>query len=197
MLNKNGEKKIAVRWRSRPLDRILLTGFRATGKTAVGRKLAEELAFRFLDTDEELADGMGCSIDEYVRRHGWAAFREMERRLLARLAGAHHLVISAGGGAVLHGNEWRRLRENSLTVWLQADGDTIRQRLRRDGLTSGQRPSLTGADFLAEVDGMLAERDPLYRQGSDVAVDTTGRSPETMVSLIMAMLTRSERAGGD
>lgn len=197
MLQENAEKAMIVRWGSRPVDRILLTGFRATGKSVVGGKLAQVVGFRFLDTDEELTAAMGCGIDEYVRRHGWPAFREMERRLLARLAGTQRLVIAAGGGAVLHGEEWRRLRENALTVWLQADADAIRQRLRRDGEGAAQRPSLTGDDVQAEVDRILAEREPVYRQGSDVAVDTTGRSPETMVSLIMAMLTRTDKAGGD
>lgn len=193
MLGKDAEKKIGVWWRSRPVERILLTGFRATGKSAVGRGLAQALGYRFLDTDEELTAEMGCSIDQYVRRHGWAAFREMERSLLARLAGRQRLVIAAGGGAVMHGEEWRRLREDGLAVWLRADAETIRQRLRRDGHGAAQRPSLTGGDVLAEVDRMLDEREPLYRQGSDVALDTTGRSPETMVSLIMVMLTRADR----
>lgn len=195
MLEKDTEEKAGLSRRSHPAERIVLTGFRAVGKSVVGEKLAEVLGYGFLDTDRELAAEMRCSIDEYVGRHGWAAFRELERRLLAGLAGRHHLVIAAGGGAILHREEWRRLRENSLVVWLTADAGTIRSRLEQDGLTGSQRPSLTGKDVLAEVDRLLVEREPFYRQGSDVAIDTTGRSPETMVSLIKAMLTGKDNKG--
>lgn len=193
MLEKKADKQAQVTFRSRPVDRIVLTGFRATGKSAVGKRLAEVLGYRFIDTDEELAAGMKCTIGNYVGRHGWSAFREAERRLLARLAGGHHLVIATGGGSIMHREEWRSLRKRSLVVWLQADAGTIRHRLRHDGGSAARRPSLTGEDVLAEVDGILAAREPLYRQGSDVAIDTAGRSPETMVSLIMTMLTVAEK----
>jgi shikimate kinase len=195
MLKKDTEQKVGLSRRSKPVDRIVLTGFRATGKSVVGKRLAEVLGYRFLDTDRELAAAMQCGIDEYVGRHGWAAFRELERRLLAKLAGKHQLVIATGGGSIMHRLEWRRLRKNSLVVWLTADAGTIRHRLRHDGVSAVQRPSLTGDDVLAEVDRMLAEREPFYRQGSDVAIDTTGRSPETMVSLIKAMLSRKDNEG--
>lgn len=169
----------------------MLTGFRASGKSVVGRKLAQALGYRFLDTDEELAAEMQCGIEEYVRRHGWPAFRELERRLLVRLAGWHRLVIATGGGSIMHREEWRQLRKNSLVVWLRAEAATIRQRLQDDGRSAAQRPSLTGGDMLAEVDRVLAEREPLYRQGSDVVIDTTGRPPETVVSLIKDMVART------
>jgi shikimate kinase len=195
MLEKDTEDKAGLSRRPHPADRIVLTGFRATGKSAVGERLAEVLGYGFLDTDRELAAEMRCSIDEYVGRHGWAAFRELERRLLARLAGKHRLVIATGGGSIMHREEWGRLRENSLVVWLTADAGTIRHRLEQDGLSGSQRPSLTGDDVLTEVDRLLVEREPFYRQGSDVAIDTTGRSPETMVSLIKAVLTRKDNEG--
>jgi len=191
MVEKNPDEGAGSCKRAEPVDRVVLTGFRASGKSVVGRKLAHSLAYRFLDTDEELAAEMGCGIEEYVRRHGWPAFRELERSLLVRLAGGHRLVIATGGGSVMHGKEWRRLRKNSLVVWLRAEAETIRQRLQDDVRSAAQRPSLTGGDMLAEVDRMLAEREPLYRQGSDVVIDTTGRPPETVVSLIKDLLART------
>lgn len=168
----------------RTVQRIILTGFRATGKSAVGRKLAALLGCRFVDTDTELVAEMGCSLSEYVRRSGWAAFRELERQLLLRLAGEENLVVATGGGSVLHREEWAGLRRNSLTVWLQADAETIRQRLNNDSTTDTTRPPLTDSGTQEEVGKLLAEREPIYRESSDMAVDTAVNTPEEIATLI-------------
>jgi len=173
------------------VDRIILTGFRGTGKSAVGRQLAQMLGYRFVDTDQVLAEEMRCSVSEFVQREGWPAFRDIERRLLKRLAAEHRAVIATGGGTVLHREEWQNLHRGSLVVWLQADAATIRYRLRNDERTGAQRPALIGDDPLGEVDRVLAEREPLYSQGSDVAVDTAGRSPEELAIEIWELLPHS------
>ena len=92
-------------------DRIVLTGFRATGKTAVGKALARLTGFRFLDTDQELCERMGCSVTEAVRQHGWSYFREQEQTLLAELPCWQETIIATGGGAILHQNEWQELHQ--------------------------------------------------------------------------------------
>lgn len=173
-------------------DRVLLTGFRATGKTVVGSRVAHLLGYRFVDTDEELASRMGCSIAEYVSREGWPAFRSLEKELLTELATVTKVVIATGGGAIQHFREWEELRKDSLAVWLQADAETIRQRLSNDSVSSGQRPSLTGGDMLEEIDSILAEREPFYRKGSDIQIDTAGRSREEVALLIKQLSTVPE-----
>ena len=164
--------------------RVVLTGFRATGKSMVGARLADLLGYRFVDTDEELVARIRCSVAVFVREHGWPAFRELEQELLRRLAWMRKIVIAAGGGAVLHRQEWEELRRESLVVWLQADARTIRERLQADAASLTQRPSLTGIGHLEEVEALLAEREPSYRQGSDTAIDTTDRSPREIAALI-------------
>ena len=161
-------------------ERIILTGFRATGKSVVGRRLAGRIDRRFIDTDNELCGQMKCSIAEFVRQRGWPAFRELERELLVDLAQIRNVVIATGGGAILHENEWTALRRNSLTVWLRADAVAIRRRLEQDKASAGQRPSLTGGDSIREIDELLLAREPLYKQGSDVVVDTVNRTPEAL-----------------
>lgn len=165
-------------------ERIILTGFRATGKSAVGAKLAERLGFDFIDTDAELCVGIQCSVAEYVNRYGWLPFRQKERELLTQLAGTTEAVIATGGGAILHRDEWKALRMNSLVVWLRADAETIRQRLRQDRDTAAQRPSLTGAESGDEVEELLNARNPLYREGSDMSVDTADLTPDEIVNAI-------------
>ena len=119
-----GQKLSAPSW-----DRIIFTGFRGTGKSAVGRKIAGLTGFIFIDTDDTLEEALGCSVCDYVQRAGWPAFREEERRLLVRLAGVRQAVIATGGGAIMHQAEWRELRENSRVIWLRATAATIRHRL--------------------------------------------------------------------
>ncbi|MDW7772937.1 MAG: shikimate kinase [Desulfobulbaceae bacterium] len=169
-------------------ERIILTGFRATGKSSVGAMLAERLGLAFVDTDAELCGAIGCSIAEYVARHGWPAFREKERVLLAALARRTGAVIATGGGAIMHENEWHALRRKSRVVWLRADAGTIRRRLRKDEATASQRPSLTGAGSDDEVDELLRSREPLYRSGSDMIIDTAPLAPEEIVNTIIRNL---------
>ncbi|MBI4794088.1 MAG: shikimate kinase [Deltaproteobacteria bacterium] len=155
----------------RKKTKIVLTGYRACGKTSVGEKLAERLAFSFIDTDREIEKRQGRSISRIVAEQGWDFFRAAERDFLASLLPAEKLVIAPGGGAILHQDIWRELMATSLVVWLKADVRTISRRLTGDILSPDQRPSLTGEDVLQEVKTVLAAREPLYRAGSHVAVD--------------------------
>jgi len=175
----------------RPLffDRILLTGFRATGKSLVGRLLADRLALDFLDTDALLCRRIGCSVADFVTEHGWTRFREQEEHVLMDLCRRSGVVIATGGGAVLHKQAWDALRSRSASVWLRADERTIQQRLVTDVQSEQQRPSLTGMDPSCEINTLLAERTPLYRRGSDFAVRTDGRSPGELVEEIEHGLT--------
>ncbi len=172
---------------------LVLTGFRATGKSLVGAELARRLGYRFLDTDELLRRRLDADVADYVARHGWQRFRDEERQVLAELAGRRNLVLATGGGAIMHRREWRLLRAHGTVIWLQADPETIVRRMARDRATAGQRPSLTGQDPARETVALLAERTPLYARGSDLAVDTVGRSPAALADHILQRLAGRRR----
>lgn len=157
---------------NRKKTKIVLTGYRATGKTSVGRILAGRLSFSFVDTDKEIEKQQGKSISEMVGEHGWGYFRAAERDFLSSLLPRQNLVIAPGGGAILHREVWAELMETSLVIWLQADVQTINGRLAGDSWSASQRPSLTGQDMIKEITAVLAEREPLYRQGSHYAIST-------------------------
>ncbi len=153
--------------------KIILTGYRATGKSTVGMLLADKLGWEFIDTDQEIEKREGCSIARMVTGRGWDFFRDLEKELLLELVPAKNIVIAAGGGAILHQDAWARLMATGLVVRLTADPETICQRLADDSRTEGQRPSLTGSDIFNEVKSVLTEREPLYRQGSNIEISST------------------------
>ncbi|MGM0682221.1 MAG: shikimate kinase, partial [Thermodesulfobacteriota bacterium] len=152
--------------------KILLTGYRATGKTTIGKEVARRLDFAFLDTDREIEKKVGKTISQIVSEHGWQYFREQEKLLLDQLAAEKNLVIAAGGGAVMHHKSWQRLRQRGYTVWLTASTDTICYRLARDKSNKDQRPSLTDKDFIEEVESVLNQRRGLYEDGSDLQISS-------------------------
>ncbi len=147
---------------------IVLTGFRATGKTSVGRLLAARLGYAFVDADAVLCERLGGSVAEIVARSGWDSFRRAERQLLRESRTMAGTVLATGGGAIEHAAEWRGLRDHALVVWLEADEATIRRRMAGDAQTA-QRPSLTGNAPADEIAALLARRTPLYAAGADVA----------------------------
>jgi shikimate kinase len=167
-----------------PHRKIILTGYRATGKTLVGLMLAQRLHLDFIDMDEMLQERAGRPIRELVAQQGWDHFRLLERDLLAGLVDLKDVVISTGGGAILHQKIWNRLQQTGLTVWLTADIDTICRRLTQDEKSAGQRPTLTDANICVEAAHVLAEREPLYKKGSHLSVDTSNKTAGEIVHLI-------------
>ena len=173
-----------------PRRKIILTGYRATGKTMVGLMLAQRLNLDFIDMDELIETRAGKSIRRIVAQEGWGQFRLLERDLLSELLCRKDVVISTGGGAILHQDIWNLLRQTGLTVWLTADIDTICRRLAADENSASQRPTLTDSDIYVEVAQVLTEREPLYEKGSHLAVDTSNKSAGEIVHII-------EKALGD
>jgi shikimate kinase len=164
---------------------VILTGFRGTGKTTVGKILATRLQWVFVDMDEQLTQRLGASIAEVVARHGWAFFRQEEARLLLELQAMRCTVLATGGGAIEHQQEWQQLRNCGYVVWLDADISTIRRRLMTDPVSAQQRPSLTGQAVQDEIGTLLERRMPLYRAGSDLRLATDDKEPEELANQIL------------
>ncbi len=167
-------------------EKVILTGYRATGKTSIGKILADQLGFDFIDTDLAIEKGQGESIAELVGRGGWDLFRRHEEEMLLELARRKSIVIATGGGSVMHDNAWKKLRKNALCVWLTADVKTICRRLALDNCTDDQRPPLTGMGTIDEISMVLNERQPLYKKSSDITINTEGKSPEEVAEIIAA-----------
>ena len=132
---------------------LVLIGFMGTGKTTIGRLCAERLGYRFRDSDTEIESRIGCSIAQYFSQKGEAAFREIEREVIAELAEESDQVISTGGGVVLDPENAMRLREGGWVVLLQATPDAI---LARVGDTRSRPLLANAADPLARIEELLA-----------------------------------------
>jgi len=170
---------------------IVLIGYRGSGKTSVGRELARLLGRPFFDSDRMVFAKTGRTVREIVEAGGWPAFREAEKAVIAELSALDQAVISLGGGAVMDPENVTALRERGKFVWLRADARTLAGRIRNDESGTGQRPSLTGAGTLEEVERVLAERLPVYRAVADLAVDTAGKYPEAIAAEIAGALSES------
>lgn len=173
---------------------LVLIGYRATGKTAVGAELARVLNRPFVDLDRVLVAEAGKSVAEIVAQGGWEEFRRLERDLVARHRAGRGWVLATGGGVVLDPENVQALRENGIIIWLTADPATIQARLEADRPRDAFRPSLTGGDTVDEVLEVLKGREPLYRAAAQIIIATAHQSIPQVVKAILAALEFKEAA---
>ena len=166
---------------------VFLIGYRGTGKSTVAGLLARELGVEAVDSDTLIEQRSGCPIADLFARDGEPAFRAIEAQVVAELCLRDNIVGALGGGAILDPESRSRLAESGLVVWLTATPTVLAERLSIDAATASQRPSLTGRGVVEEIESVLAERLPLYRECADLEVDTAGRTPEDVVSRIVEL----------
>jgi shikimate kinase len=172
---------------------VYLIGYRCTGKTSVGRMLAERLGIGFTDSDDDITARMGQSIAEAVAAHGWAYFRAAERWVIQRLAETGGRVIATGGGAVLDPENVRAMQQSGVIVWLRATAGVIRNRMEQDENTAECRPALTQSSAADEIDETLKTRLPLYRRAMNTSIDTDACDIETVCDQILLYLHDGEQ----
>ena len=175
---------------------IYLVGYRCTGKSSVGQKLAASMGWAFVDTDLRVVAQAGQEIAAIVKANGWPHFRRLEQACLRAVADKHHQVVATGGGIVLDAHNVKIMKRSGVVVWLTAAPDTIRQRMRGDSQTENQRPALTGRNAIDEIEKVLNERMPLYRAASDIVIDTGLATPRALVQDLATRLARFQDKPG-
>ncbi|MDP3723248.1 MAG: shikimate kinase [Candidatus Omnitrophota bacterium] len=164
---------------------IILTGFMGTGKTAVGRRLAKRLGWRFVDVDALIEAGAKKSVATIFAEHGEGVFRRLERRTILRAIRARHQVIATGGGAFVDAQNRARLRVSGPVICLTARPRTI---LARVGARLSARPLLRGAvSPLTRVRTLLTQRARAYAQ-ADLTIDTSALSIDEVVERLWSTL---------
>jgi shikimate kinase len=174
---------------------IILIGYRASGKTSAGRELARLLGRPFFDSDRMIFAKTGRTVREIVEAGGWQAFRDVEKTVIGELANLDDAVIALGGGAVMDPDNVAMLEEKSRFVWLKADARLLAVRMSADRNGASQRPALTGAGTIAEIEEVLAGRMPVYLDVSDFVVDTAGKEP-SLIAREIAQRLADDRGSG-
>ncbi len=166
---------------------IVLVGLMGAGKSSIGRRLATRLNMKFTDADAEIEAAAGCTIADFFERHGEPAFREGERRVIARLLGHGPRVLATGGGAFIDPETRRLLRDKAITVWLHAELDLLVERCAR----RNTRPLLRTGDPREILASLIEERYPIYRQ-ADITVEADdGPHAATVDKIITALQARA------
>ena len=166
---------------------LILIGYRACGKTCVGKKVSGFLGLPFYDTDELIQGKAGKTVRQIVQEGGWPAFRKSEKAAIGEVARQDGVVIALGGGAVMESGNVEALKGKGCFVWLQAEEETLRERMKGDGASPDQRPPLM-IPGKGDERGLLAKRSPVYRALADLVIDTTGKSIDEVAEEILAAL---------
>ena len=152
---------------------LILIGFMGTGKTSLGKLLAEKLGRGFIDIDQKIEQDAGISIPQIFERYGEKYFRELEKKTVEEITKRHGLIIATGGGTVKDEDNMRMLKSSGLIVCLTTEPEEIFRRTER----RGERPILDGGeDRLQTIKKLLSERQKFYAQ-ADYTIDTTDWSP--------------------
>ena len=166
-------------------NKILLVGYRATGKSTIASELANRWGLDWVDSDDVVEEVDGRKIARIFRESGEPYFRDLEAQIVADLLDSDApLVIATGGGAPMREDTRRAMKERGVVVWLTASPEEIARRMSGDASTASRRPSLTGASPINEIAAVLAKREPLYRDAASFIVDTEGKTVDELVELI-------------
>lgn len=167
---------------------IFLIGYRCTGKTSVGKALAEKLKLPFVDADMLLVEEYGETISAMVAREGWQPFRDKESLILAKICATGDQVVATGGGVILDKKNVSLMKKSGTSVWLRAAPEIIKKRIVQDEKTEDSRPSLTSKGLLEEIEHTLFERNPLYEDTMDFYVDTDEKKIEEICDIIVNLI---------
>jgi shikimate kinase len=168
----------------RPLPRTLvLVGLMGAGKTAVGKRVAARLGLGFIDADHEIEAAAGCTIPDIFERYGEPAFRDLERRVIARLMHDPVQVLSTGGGAFIDPQTREVVAEHGLSVWLKAELSVLAARTAK----RSNRPLLRQGDPKAVLEGLMERRYPIYAL-ADMTVESRDGPVEETVDRVLAAI---------
>jgi shikimate kinase len=162
-----------------------------SGKSTVGRQLADLLSWDFVDFDEQIESSQEKTIADIFREHGEAYFRLLEAQMTEAIEDQRSVVLAPGGGWVTQRELVDRLRPDSLTIWLRVQPETVY--LRHDRQVDVDRPLLPVEQPVEAIRSILDDRTPLYRQ-ADGVVDTDGREPAEVAQQIAEIVASFEDA---
>ena len=164
------------------LKNIVLVGPMGSGKTTVGRRLAHELNQDFFDTDHEIIDKTGVTVDHIFDIEGEEGFRERESKILENLCQMSNIILATGGGVVILPKNRKILRNAGLIVYLSSSVDQLLRRTAK----SKTRPLLEkSTDRKKTITELVEARDVYYREVASIVVETTGKKLHEVINIII------------
>jgi shikimate kinase len=163
---------------------VVLIGFMCSGKSIVGRALAEKWGWNHVDTDEMISKDVGLAVPDIIRKKGEPAFREVERKAVQLVSLLDRTVISTGGGVPLDPGNRAALEKNGVVVWLQVSPRAV---LERAGALLKNRPLIDAARPLESIEERMSVREPVYALARH-AVATDGRTLESVVDEVAQLV---------
>lgn len=170
------------------MKNIVLTGFMGAGKSSAGKKLAQRLGMKVVDTDELIEKRAGMKISEIFEKQGEAQFREAEKSVIEEVSKLENCVVITGGGVVLKKENMDNLRRNGIIIYLHAAPEIIYQRVKSES----HRPLLHVGQPMKKIKELLEFRAPYYAN-NDLAVDTSNMSVEQVVEEILKKMGRLQQ----
>ena len=159
------------------MNNIILIGFMGSGKSTVGKILAEKLEMKFLDTDLEIEKEQGRSVQDIFSEKGEEYFRKLENEISKKLSTENNTIISTGGGIILNKENIEYLKKDGVVFFLDVAKKTLYKRL----ISSKGRPLLEGDELWNKINNVLGERLERYRSSADFIVKVGNEIPyETM-----------------
>jgi len=166
-----------------PERSIVLVGLMGAGKSCIGKRLAQHFGLPFVDADKEIEAAAGCSITDFFEVHGEQAFRDGERRVIARLLGNPTHVLATGGGAFMDPQTRKLIKDKAISIWLRAELEQLLKRVAR----RNDRPLLKNVDPRQKLNELIEVRYPVYAE-ADVTVDSADGPPEMTLDRVLDAL---------
>jgi len=163
---------------------IVLVGLMGAGKTSIGRRLGHRLGVPFRDSDDAIVEAADMSIADIFESYGEPSFRELERRVIARLLTEEGGVLALGGGAFIDPQTRALVKCRAVSIWLDAELDLLVERTARK---PGKRPLLMNGEPRAVLGSLMSQRNPIYAE-ADHRVQSKPSGPDALVDEIVSWL---------
>jgi shikimate kinase len=164
----------------------VLIGFRGTGKSIIGKKLASSLGVEYVSTDDLIRQHFNLSITEIIEQYGWTLFRKKESEIIKSLKSKDNVVIDTGGGSILNNANRKNLKQNAIVIQLTAYKKDIYERIT----IGDDRPVLTSATYSKkvsmkrEIAELIESRKELYNSISDITINTSKNDIKKTIRII-------------
>jgi len=159
---------------------LVFVGLMGAGKSTIGKQIAQMLDFQFFDADCEIEAAAQMSITELFAHYGEQEFRDLERRVIARLLQQKTLVLATGGGAFMNAQTRANIQENAISIWLKADLDILMERVLR----KNTRPLLQNDNPRGVMENLMRERYPVYAQADITVISHDGGREEVVMDVL-------------